>query len=561
LKVLRYFADSDFADIDLPTQRAIDAFVLNFLHLFCQADYQPRRDHALQFIECSTTISNLVSVSVFRTTDPYLEILRYQETGLGKLLALYSARNSVLFDREQFFARDPELAGAWYVAFAGLFKGALVRSDVCKNFQVHYAFQPPVFQASDRIPDVCYGVSYVDSDSEQSIKPIVNRWIRSVMRGTQIRNTPNPKKIAVLSCLWWPGQSSYRTLYSYVEALRDFDLTLFYVPMPGRPINAEHFREAKELRFARGALDIGPLLDNDFQVAFFPDVGMTSFSIWLANLRIAPIQLAGTGHPVSTWGAHIDYFISGADVETRDRPERYYSERLVLLPGQGAIHPTPEYTLQGRTKSVPEFVVNCPWSLQKVNHAFCELLAQIVQLSRKTLRLRLFVGNATRDLHLIPFVRELSAMLAGAIVEIVPNLSYSDYMALMEEGELTLDSNHWGGSNSMADSLHLRKLMVSCEGERWYNRIGPQMLRLAGLDELIVASPEAYVATVLRLIHDEDYRHGLERRLANADLAGKVFSQEDAKYFRTAIEYLIAHHESLRRDKERTPIRIERDSG
>ena len=46
---------------------------------------------------------------------------------------------------------------------------------------------------------------------------------------------------------------------------------------------------------------------------------MSLHSIALANMRIAPIQITSPGHSVSTWGADIDYFISGADVEVAPR--------------------------------------------------------------------------------------------------------------------------------------------------------------------------------------------------------------------------------------------------
>jgi hypothetical protein len=189
------------------------------------------------------------------------------------------------------------------------------------------------------------------------------------------------------------------------------------------------------------------------------------------------------------------------------------------------------------------------------------MLAEIVQRSQKKLRLRLFIGSATRQLNLVPFARELSALLKGAVVEVLPNLGYQDYMALLEEGDLGLDAYHFGGCNTMADSLYVRKLMASCEGDRWYNRIGPQMLRMAGLPELVASSPEEYIDLVVRLIHDDGYRRALEGRLREADLKNTVFGREDAQYFRKAVDYLVANHQTLQKDNDRSPIRIGRDSG
>ena len=105
-----------------------------------------------------------------------------------------------------------------------------------------------------------------------------------------------------------------------------------------------------------------PLADNEFALVYFPDIGMTKFSICLANLRVAPIQVAGVGHSVSTFGADIDYYMSGADVETPDRPERFFSERLVLLPGCGSVNELPTYARwQGEIRSGvrPQLSLEC----------------------------------------------------------------------------------------------------------------------------------------------------------------------------------------------------------
>jgi hypothetical protein len=115
-----------------------------------------------------------------------------------------------------------------------------------------------------------------------------------------------------------------------------------------------------------------------FDVLFYPEVGMFSHTLWLANQRLARVQVAGYGHSVSTFGAKIDYWIGGADAELPPddtaaaassadgaletlenafpeleplRDERTdalrlpnYSETLVLLPGLGCEHDRPSWT-------------------------------------------------------------------------------------------------------------------------------------------------------------------------------------------------------------------------
>src|SRR5262249_46464317 len=159
--------------------------------------------------------------------------------------------------------------------------------------------------------------------------------------------------------------------------------------------------------------------------------GLTPHSIVLANLRLAPVQVASLGHSVSTWGADIDYFVSGDDVEPPDHPERNYPERLVLPPGCGAVHERPDYTPTRRPKPANDagVILNCPWNAQKVNHRLGLVLRELVRRSRRPVRLRLFVSESlSRRNDYLPFARDLEALLGPESVEIRRGVPYRDYM-------------------------------------------------------------------------------------------------------------------------------------
>jgi len=195
----------------------------------------------------------------------------------------------------------------------------------------------------------------------------------------------------------------------------------------------------------------------------------------------------------------------------------------------------------------------------KINHAFCATLRKLLAGAKKWVKFRVFPGgSASRQNDYLPFVRALTDLLGTEHVEVVPGAAYPDYMVRMENGDLCLDSYHFGGCNTIADGLHLRKPTVTWEGDKWYNRIGSQMLRAAGLPELVATSEEQYLEIALRLINDDGYRQAVEERLRRADMDGTVFSRADAVYFRKALDYLIAHHERLKADPDRSAIRVER---
>ena len=65
-------------------------------------------------------------------------------------------------------------------------------------------------------------------------------------------------------------------------------------------------------------------------IIFYPDIGMTPLTYFLAFARLAPVQCVSWGHPVTTGIPAIDYFISARSIEPPDA-QLHYSERLILL--------------------------------------------------------------------------------------------------------------------------------------------------------------------------------------------------------------------------------------
>ena len=123
----------------------------------------------------------------------------------------------------------------------------------------------------------------------------------------------------------------------------------------------------------------------------FPDIGMNLESIFISNLRLSTIQILLHGHSVSSFGAQIDYFISGIDSEKMENVEKNYSERLVLIPGIG-LHPTyPEYIKEvgeGFRQSTNQqnnysekLLISCPWISQKINYEHLLNLKSILEKS------------------------------------------------------------------------------------------------------------------------------------------------------------------------------------
>ena len=69
----------------------------------------------------------------------------------------------------------------------------------------------------------------------------------------------------------------------------------------------------------------------NLDIIFYPDIGMSPTTYFLAFSRIAPVQIVTWGHPETTGISTIDYFLSSTLLEPDRRSEKKYSERLVCL--------------------------------------------------------------------------------------------------------------------------------------------------------------------------------------------------------------------------------------
>ena len=574
-----------FIRVSPETQGQLNEFVQTFLFLMTREDFAlTRPDHVRAFIEKNALISNVVSLTAFKTTDAQLVLLQRQaitrfkrlapafqqneaasvmllcqKYTLGKLLALYSPRNATVIDSALFFDVDVELASWWLVNVVRSYHSVAATAAGHGFLKKHFATIDRRFQSLAELHTLGYVVSYIDSEGDRAVKQRLNTllWAHIQRNFEKVRNRPNPRRIAVFSQRWFPGHSVYRNQLAFLKALHaDYELVLFQLGEPGQPVDASLFQEVRPMRVGSEGWQ-SQLQDNDFQLAYFPDIGMDSETLFLSNMRVAPIQVTSYGHSVSTHGAgEVDYWIAGADVELHEAVEQNYSERVVLIPGLGIANVKPNYQPRRGGPRTDRLIVNCSWSPQKVIHPLVTMLEEIARRSPPNLLFRFFAGNCLmQSQSYLAFTNALKEMLGGERVEVMGQLSYRDYMTLLEEGSLGLDSYHYGGCNTIVDSLHLRKPIITYSGQKWYNRIGGALLKKVGLEEMVATSQPEYQEKAIRLINDAAWRSHLEARLAELDLDALLYDlPEEGKNFKHAIDYLITNHHQLKAEGGRAPI-------
>ncbi|MBC8126640.1 MAG: hypothetical protein H8M99_05780 [Gloeobacteraceae cyanobacterium ES-bin-144] len=560
LQIIDQLNTMQFTAVDPQAQHYIDSFIKSFLAIFTEQDFVISEQYAHRLIASNHVLMNLVAISGFRTTDAHLAIVMPQQNNLIKVLTLFNARCLTKMDRKVIFDLNPRAASIWYSHYACAYYGALQCKVGYENLREHFAFQHPQLEIPEQIQEAYFGSTYAGDNLDQLVKPIVNSTVRKGLAHLPpIINTPDKKKVALISGLWNPRTSVCRNYMEFIKALKGhYHLTLINLNDQANT-DTSLFDDVRNVSRTNTGLDVSCVQNNDFQVVIFADIGMIDISILLANMRIAPIQMSFLGHSVSTFGAYIDYFVSGNEVEIKDHPEQNYSERLLLLPGMGVIHNKPIYTYKGLKKPTPTdapILINALYWSQKINHRYVQVLAKLIERCDRQIKIRVFLGSSlSRANDRIPFIRDITEQL-GESIEIMPPLEYEAYMTLIEQGDLTIDSHHFGGCNTISDSLFCRVPTVTWNSDKWYGRIGSAMLYRAGLHECAADTEEEFLTITARLVNDDAYRSEIRERILGLDLDSTIYATEDAKNFLKAIDYLIENHEQLQNDGSKEPIRI-----
>lgn len=557
LAVIDHLRNITYYALDVPTKNALNSFVKQFLYFLTQEDFVLSDAYASRFIDANGVIANMVAISDFGSTDPYLRILLGQPRNFTRLLALYSARNKVKIDRKLLFGTSPELATQWYYCFTEGYRNGCADETTLQNLREHIAYEDDRLIGINSFTHHAYfGATYIDHEHDYLVKQRINKLFQSTPLCSQpIRNTPKKKRIAVLTSMWFKRQSVYRSQQPFLaELAKDHDLLLVQLGRERNDFDTSLFKEVRHYDASKDASDIKSLQDNDFAMAYYPDIGMSIESIILANMRIAPIQVTNYGHPVSTFGSKIDYWIGGQETEAADRAREHYSERLVLIPGCAQAPVVLEYQLQYPQLPTSPVIINCTWSGQKINSDHLHRLKKIADRAKTPVKFHFFPGGAILGNGYIPLERAIKNILGEDRVQVLPDLGFEQYMPALELAHFALDAHPFGGYNTAVDLLTLRKPIVTLAGNRFYNNSTAYLLGTVGLEELITRSEQEYIDLGVRMIDNPDYRDRMIRRLKTADLATTVLSHEHVPAFVRAIDYLLENHERLSKKSGREPI-------
>ena len=309
----------------------------------------------------------------------------------------------------------------------------------------------------------------------------------------------------------------------------------------------EHFARLQRGPRANGNRVLSDRLD----VLIHPEVGMSTGSYLLSAMRLAPVQFAAWGHPVTTGSEAIDYFLSCAAME----PEGFaahYSEKVILLDGIGVDIALPriEKRVERSAMGLPAgaHLYFCPQSLFKIHPDMDAVFLKI--LLGDSHAVIVFFQAGSRAITMA-FADRLSARLAKAgaqakgQIKFLPRLGGDMFRRALGLADVMLDTLHWSGGGTSMDAFAVDVPVVSLPGAFMRGRQTAAMLRMMELPLLIASDVDDYVSKAIELASNRGLNESIREIIAAKKMY--LFGQADANgaFAERILATVNAHSDSM----------------
>jgi hypothetical protein len=284
---------------------------------------------------------------------------------------------------------------------------------------------------------------------------------------------------------------------------------------------------------------------HQFDIIFYPDIGMIQAQTLLAHTPLAPLQITTWGHSDTSGNAEIDYFITSKWFEqTNDLtiPKSNYSEKPVLLSSMGTYYYSPRQVLADLLTNTPNseahfltaeehgfdsvgghkpMIIGCLQSFYKFNDEFESVLESILKLTDPMHKggypVYLALSNS------ISFNKKHLTRLNSRLESYTPRIKWFqnktpvEWLNLVSICHIMLDPFPFGGCNTSLEAFDYGIPVVCMPSKNMINgRFTLGFYKKMDIHHCVADSQIQYIQQVLRLIQDPTYYKFVSEKIIKA---------------------------------------------
>lgn len=261
-------------------------------------------------------------------------------------------------------------------------------------------------------------------------------------------------------------------------------------------------------------------------------------------LRPAPVQVNWLAYPGTLGAPWIDYVIADRIVLPRARWP-HFSECVAWLPRCFQPSDTTRRIVAPQRREVcglpADAVVfacfNNSWKLNR--DTFARLLEVLRAVPSGVLWLLEGPDDANERLR----AASARAGIAPARLVFGAPLPHVQHLARYAHADLFLDTSPYGAHTTASDALWAGCPVLTCPGDTFASRVAASLVHHLGLDELVAADDDAFVAIAARLGNDPAARAALRARVADARAHAGLFDMRGfARDFASLLDRMAERH-------------------
>jgi len=497
------------------------------------------------------------------------EFAIHNEQQLMKFLLFYSLYSEPDVDFGAFLQNAPELALRAYITLVAspvvLTKSASAKREKLLELGPLLENIPLDEYLLSRISSLWMLCSYADGEHKHDIKAHLNVMLRKWMdkQGVKVPSLPEPREKQDRPTLLIAAEhlnAAHAMFRCYAPVLRQLYHKFYLILMCEKDhadnISKALFDKVIEVEFYPNEMRkmVGKVLKLKPDLIYYPSLGMAQWTILLANLRLAPIQLMSLGHPATSHSLCIDYVVMPESAYSRDRD--CFSEKALLTKDISFQFLQP---LQGMPIK-PRLRLNKPSPVRlavtskfyKLSASFMAVCQQISQQSKWPIEFHFFPNDKGM------VYQEIKYFVHRWIPEakVYPATDYNTYVQNLNQCDIHLSPFPFGGSNSNVDSMRQGIPIVTLPSDEAHSRTDLWFFALSKAlpDWLIAKTEEEYVQITLRLIHNHEERIKISQDLLMENFnqvfldAEYRYHQENKKDFVNFLWWMYEHHEDIQAD-------------